>query len=149
MTTLHLSQDDLCHYTKSNYLCLLIQFNSLFHYVHVQPHKSHKIPKIYIYKMIIWKRSNKANIRKHIMSHEDETNCPVEFCLFIKKMPKWWSCPFERNTWSPVAFSAFPLSFQLLWDTRDEAKASTIHYWRNKSQSTGQSRADQLKLAPT
>lgn len=52
-------------------------------------------------------------------------------------------------SWPFLCLPALPLSFQLLWDTPAEAKASTIHYWRNKSQSAGQSRADQLKPAPT
>lgn len=65
----------------------------------------------------------------------------------------WSVLPFlEKHMISPGPFlhlPALPLSFQLLWDTPVEAKASTIHYWRNKSQSSGQSRADQLKPAPT
>lgn len=65
----------------------------------------------------------------------------------------WSTLPFRKehmiSPWPFLNLPALPLSFQLLWDTPAEAKASTIHYRRNKSQSTGQSRADQLKPAPT
>lgn len=53
-----------------------------------------KYQKYIFTKLSYEKRSNKANIRKHIMSHEDETNCPVEFCLFIKKNAQMMVLPF-------------------------------------------------------
>lgn len=49
----------------------------------------------YIFKKLSHeKNKNKANIRKHVMPHEDETNCPVEFCLFIKKNAQMMVLPF-------------------------------------------------------
>lgn len=80
----------------------------------------------------------------HNFGYSSWKNCPSDGLDNLALLREAHDLP-----WPFLCLPELLLSFQLLWDTPAEAKASTIHYWRNKSQSSGQSKADQLKPAPT